>query len=97
MLSDKLDVLNTEQLRNKPGFHKNLSTGDGGGRTSVGNHGLPTNDLFSSKLLFPLFSQYSIKHCKRSMYQVISVSFWFFSTISLFNSVVNNNLTKDKM
>ena len=64
MLSDKMDVLNTEQLRNKPG----------GGRTSVGNHGLPTNDLFSSKLLFSLFSQYSIRHCKRSMYQMISES-----------------------
>jgi len=97
MLSGKLDVLITEQLRNKPGFHKSLSTGDGGGGTSVANHGLPTNDLFSSKLLFPLFSQYLIKLCKRSMYQVIPDSVWFFSTISLFNNVVNNNLTKDKM
>jgi hypothetical protein len=38
MLSGKLDVLNTEQLQNKPGFHKSLSTGDGGGRTTVVNH-----------------------------------------------------------
>jgi hypothetical protein len=28
------------------------------------------------------------------MYQVIPDSGWFFSTISLFNNVVNNNLTK---
>ena len=97
MLSGKLDVLNTEQLQNKPGFHKSVSTGDGGGGTSVENHWLPTNDLFSSKLLFPPFSQYSIKHCKRSMYQVISDSVCFFSTISLFNNVVNNNPTKGKM
>jgi hypothetical protein len=33
MLSDKLDVLNTEQLQNKPGVYKSLSTGDGGGET----------------------------------------------------------------
>jgi hypothetical protein len=38
MLSGKLDVLNTEQLQNKPGFHKSLSMGDGVGGTSVGNH-----------------------------------------------------------
>jgi len=31
------------------------------------------------------------------MYQVISDSVWFFSTISLFSNVVNNNLTKGKM
>ena len=49
MLSGTLDVLNTEQLRNKSCFNKSLSTGDGGGGTSVANHGLPTNDLFSSK------------------------------------------------
>ena len=38
MLSGKLDVLITEQLQNKPGFHKSLSTGDGGGGTTVVNH-----------------------------------------------------------
>ena len=94
MLSGTLDVLSTEQLRNKSGFYKSLSTGYGGGGTSVANHGLPKNDLFSSRLLFPLFSQYLIKLCKRSMYQVIPDSVWFFSTMSLFNNVVNNNLTK---
>jgi hypothetical protein len=97
MLSGTLDVLNREQLRNKSGFYKSLSTGDGGGGTCVANHGIPTNDLFSSKLLIPLFSQYLIKLCKRSMYQVIPDSVWFFSTISLFNNVVNNNFTKNKL
>lgn len=53
-----MELLNIKQLRNKPGCLKSLSTGDGGGRTSVTNHGLPTNDLFCSKLLIPLFSQY---------------------------------------
>jgi len=97
MLSGKLDILNTEKLRDKLGFYKSVSTGDEGGRTSVAKHGLPTNDLFSSELLYPLFSQYLIKLCKRSMYQVIPDCVWFFNTISLFNNVVNNNLTKDKM
>jgi hypothetical protein len=31
-------ALITEQLQNKPGFHKSLSTGDGGGGTTVVNH-----------------------------------------------------------
>jgi hypothetical protein len=50
---------------------KSLSTGDGGGGTCVANHGIPTNDLFSSKLLIPLFSQYLIKLCKRSTHRNI--------------------------
>ena len=40
------DLINTEQLRNKPSFHMSLSNSDGGGETSVANCGLPTNDVF---------------------------------------------------
>jgi len=35
MLISKIDLINTEQLLNKPGFHKSLPTGDGEGGTTL--------------------------------------------------------------